>query len=77
MYVYNTLYTDIHTWICVMLKTQSLCTRPNQILEAEFWVKWKRIALLSSQAKRDTMDLCLTNCVPQPAGFYFSNNERC
>ena len=24
MYVYNTLYKDIHTWICVMLKTQSL-----------------------------------------------------
>ena len=26
MYVYNTLYKDIHTWICVILKTQSLCT---------------------------------------------------
>lgn len=26
MYIYNTLYKDIHTWICVILKTQSLCT---------------------------------------------------
>ena len=36
-----------------MPKAWALCIMPNQILETEFWVKQKRIALLLSQAKED------------------------
>ena len=50
----------------LMRKAQLLCTLVrNGISETEFWVTWKRRALLRCQAKGDTVGSCLRKlCVP-------------
>ena len=48
-----------------MQKTWPLFTSAESNLEIEFWVKWKRMALLLCQAKGDTVGLCpQKHCVP-------------
>ena len=59
-------HLDCWSRVCVhsylMSKTQLLCTLvPNQISETDFWVKYKRMALLFCQAKRDIAGSCSQN----------------
>ena len=47
----------------------------NQILETEFWVKQKRVALLPCQAQGELAGSCPQNCVPAGLGHYGYGEE--
>ena len=66
----------------LMPKVQSLYKPlPYQMLETEFWVKQKRIALLFCQAKQDKVGSCFKNpsCPNLGGGYveeFYSNSSR-
>ena len=61
------------------MQKPSLCALVlNQILETEFWVKYKRVSLLLCKSKGDTASSCPQKLCPRAGGFgeeFYSNTS--